>query len=173
MNLTMSYVHDDCFISSFPVFTPGKDLTWKNEAHGDKEHLLVSFLILGQSLQYFTVQIMFTTSFLLIFFIELRKFLSLQFADFCFLFLFLFYYFWVLNFINAFFHPFREPSNSLLLFCYCGGLLQFDEGTKGKLRAKHKPNTHPPLPGGMYATFLRHSWLPKNKGKERKQMFNW
>ena len=43
-----------------------------------------------------------------------------------------------------------------------------DEGAQGKLRARPKL-AHPPLKVGC-VLFLRHSWLPKNKGKDRKQV---
>ena len=45
-----------------------------------------------------------------------------------------------------------------------------DEGAWSKPRAKNRLTAPPPTPDGMCVIFLRHSWLPKNRGKERKQM---
>ena len=45
-----------------------------------------------------------------------------------------------------------------------------DEGAWGRLGAKYKLVQPHPYPGGICVTLLRHSWLPKDKGKDRKQM---
>ena len=47
---------------------------------------------------------------------------------------------------------------------------RFDEGAGGKLRAKYRLTALLLLPCGICVTFLRHFWLPKDKGKDRKQM---
>ena len=46
----------------------------------------------------------------------------------------------------------------------------YNEGAWGRLRTKRKLG-HPPLPqDGTCVIFLRHSWLRKDKIKDRKQM---
>ena len=71
---------------------------------------------------------------------------------------------------NLFLLTYRYPASimaselwQLFQHSWWGSIRQ----AEGKVEANNRFHTHP---GGMCVTFLRHSWLPKNKGKDRKQM---